>query len=634
MRKSGVWWCGKRVKVFWDETNSWQHGTVVDFDSRLQHYKVQYDDEDYRWEKEADLFLESKEENHKVDASSPSQDEAEAQPVQVKKRKQNNSNSNHGSEEEQENTDLVPLALPQAKTYRRKFKLALANKDDNNNLAEDQNPSSNGLPGSQVHSAEEGSESSGGESPLRSDDMTSDDNKKAVAEMPFSETGDILAQFPEFDPPEPVVLCTSCGKEKKIDHRDFDIVPASADRSYVFRCSSCVGGKGKLNHLPKTWTEIALTAIYNLELIHRRQYFHSKAEICNFVDKHWASVCMGKTRTTTWWATLHAQITQNRHLFRTVSYGSGYWGILHENDQPNEPVSGNKPAHRPKTERFMQKLKMEKETSADADEQARQRSFSAFLFSRGGKGSPHLKGVTCHQCRNRKSTLVSCTEPTCTKRFCEGCLDKHYGLDIHEVMSRESWKCMNCLGVCSCISCKRSRGEATPFQGTFRGSRGKQAGRPSKRGGRNASWSEEELEEEVPASPRKKRRSETNRKNSESLEQSPAPSPKMKRATRERNITTPSWRMMDDEEENIPEVDASSESGEDTSDEKFASHHKQLLMSYELGAPKHQSFENNLIKMEITQPIINDVLIPDLNDIRLELLVDNVETVDFSVAAQ
>lgn len=47
--------------------------------------------------------------------------------------------------------------------------------------------------------------------------------------------------------------------------------------------------------------------------------------------------------TLTWWATLHAQITQNKHLFKTISLGkklllfffillkgSGYWGMNQE----------------------------------------------------------------------------------------------------------------------------------------------------------------------------------------------------------------------------------------------------------------------------------------------------------------
>src|SRR3989344_4476022 len=42
--------------------------------------------------------------------------------------------------------------------------------------------------------------------------------------------------------------------------------------------------------------DIILTALYNLEILHQRQYFHCKSEICAFIDHHWSSICPERAR--------------------------------------------------------------------------------------------------------------------------------------------------------------------------------------------------------------------------------------------------------------------------------------------------------------------------------------------------
>ena len=77
-----------------------------------------------------------------------------------------------------------------------------------------------------------------------------------------------------------------------------------------------------------------------------------------------------------------------------------------------------------------------------------------------------LAGLTCHQCRNRKSTLVNCTNTDCTKRYCEGCLNNHYNLESTTLLSQGIWSCPYCRNCCSCISCKRTRGEEPEYKST------------------------------------------------------------------------------------------------------------------------------------------------------------------------
>jgi hypothetical protein len=73
--------------------------------------------------------------------------------------------------------------------------------------------------------------------------------------------------------------------------------------------------------------DIALTGLYNLQLSENRRFFHVKRELCAWVLKNWDEVCVGRTKTVTWWATLNAQITTRPDLFETESYGSGKWAL-------------------------------------------------------------------------------------------------------------------------------------------------------------------------------------------------------------------------------------------------------------------------------------------------------------------
>ena len=114
-----------------------------------------------------------------------------------------------------------------------------------------------------------------------------------------------------------------------------ELLPGPGDRGVHFKCSRCGGGKQSFRHGEKTWLEITLTALYNLELQDKlkegRRFFHVRQEICSFADRNWDVICLGRTRTPTWWATLNAQITTRTDLFETSKHGSGNWALRHSN---------------------------------------------------------------------------------------------------------------------------------------------------------------------------------------------------------------------------------------------------------------------------------------------------------------
>lgn len=342
------------------------------------------------------------------------------------------------------------------------------------------------------------------ESEIENQECKSNDAKK---ECDTEDKQVLTTQQAVYDPPPVALECSRC-KRTVFATSQGVILPAPGDHNYVFKCVHCNKHVPKLQHTPKTWTEVALTAIYNLQLAFRRQYFHSKIEICDFIDKNWDVLCVGKTRTSTWWATIHAQITQNKHLFKTMSYGSGYWGLCQESSPSSQDVITitqiDTPPSKKDTVDSKQKTK-KKRTSVDtlksesddddfvywgeetdssetgAVDWNRRSRFSERTRSRSINSSPDfetkqptqqssptcvqiLRGLTCHQCRNRKTTLVNCTNTDCTKRYCEGCLTNHYNLDTTSLLAQGLWSCPYCRSCCSCISCKRTRGEEPEYK--------------------------------------------------------------------------------------------------------------------------------------------------------------------------
>lgn len=98
---------------------------------------------------------------------------------------------------------------------------------------------------------------------------------------------------------------------------------AALQKKCHLKCSSCDTGE---THA-KNWMDIILTALYNLEILHQRQYFHCKSEICAFIDHHWSSICPERARTPTWGNTVMSQISTHPELFQSHQRGSGYWAL-------------------------------------------------------------------------------------------------------------------------------------------------------------------------------------------------------------------------------------------------------------------------------------------------------------------
>jgi len=310
------WWVGKVVRVGGQESHEFC-GTVTDYNSELGEYKVHCANGEESWQKQDNFHLMEKKEGDSQEITATTM----TSPITKRRRK------------ELERVDMGDIRQEKKKKRQKistdnKKKQVCHDSDSDIGLASD----GEGHQGSS-HEKEEGEK----EIQLpklrkrKSSSVVPETLKKNIISEEKEKMQEIKLKIPAYHPPEAVLQCKKCSKLIIVDPNEFLIMPAPGDKNYIFKCGEC-NGKPKLDHQAKTWTEVALTAIYNLELLHQRQFFHSKLEICEFVDKNWSSLCVGKTRTVTWWATLHAQITQNKHLFKTLSYGSGYWGICHENE--------------------------------------------------------------------------------------------------------------------------------------------------------------------------------------------------------------------------------------------------------------------------------------------------------------
>jgi len=86
--------------------------------------------------------------------------------------------------------------------------------------------------------------------------------------------------------------------------------------------------------------------------------------------------------------------------------------------------------------------------------------------------SAELK-YSCHQCKCKKVassfTYLTCTgidnkfAKPCRKKFCTGCLSKHYPDCMNESPSK--WKCPSCLNRCICAACLRTNENNNPRSG-------------------------------------------------------------------------------------------------------------------------------------------------------------------------
>merc|ERR1711916_34031 len=75
-----------------------------------------------------------------------------------------------------------------------------------------------------------------------------------------------------------------------------------------------------------------------------------------------------------------------------------------------------------------------------------------------------LAKTWCHQCKMRKQRVTACDnffspdkEIRCNGRYCDACIQRHYGEDASRFVNLREWKCYRCTGRCTCAACKRRR---------------------------------------------------------------------------------------------------------------------------------------------------------------------------------
>jgi len=124
----------------------------------------------------------------------------------------------------------------------------------------------------------------------------------------------------------------------------------SGDPNYIFKCAICNGGNEYFELTQKSWSDIVRIAIYNLLQQEKKKgstkrFFQYKDEICHYIDKHWESLCFGKSRTKTWANTIGSALSTKSHYFRSggeVIGTPGYWGLRDEKDPSLSADAGSK----------------------------------------------------------------------------------------------------------------------------------------------------------------------------------------------------------------------------------------------------------------------------------------------------
>jgi hypothetical protein len=96
-------------------------------------------------------------------------------------------------------------------------------------------------------------------------------------------------------------------------------------------------------------------------------------------------------------------------------------------------------------------------SSSDGQEVSKQTS-PRTRGRRGGRDG--RKAESCHRCKNKKEHWLGCPL-TDAHRFCQRCVEKHFGLDFDSLKAdaRAAWPegCPICQQVCPCASCQRKR---------------------------------------------------------------------------------------------------------------------------------------------------------------------------------
>jgi len=115
--------------------------------------------------------------------------------------------------------------------------------------------------------------------------------------------------------------CYICHKKIYLPEDDVILVP-----DFTYMCPPCA----LRNTTPRSWVDVVVSSIYNLEVSYRRLFFHHKNEICDYIDLNWNVLCGKRKRTPTWWKTVLATITTRSELFQSEGWGENQIGIIND----------------------------------------------------------------------------------------------------------------------------------------------------------------------------------------------------------------------------------------------------------------------------------------------------------------
>lgn len=71
----------------------------------------------------------------------------------------------------------------------------------------------------------------------------------------------------------------------------------------------------------------------------------------------------------------------------------------------------------------------------------------------------------------KKPELITCNnfhkqsrKGKCNGKYCDSCLQRHYGTSVEQLRGEKEWTCFECLKTCACAGCRRDRGEDIPVK--------------------------------------------------------------------------------------------------------------------------------------------------------------------------
>eukprot|EP01124_Arcella_intermedia_P035413 TRINITY_DN9011_c0_g1_i1.p1 TRINITY_DN9011_c0_g1~~TRINITY_DN9011_c0_g1_i1.p1 ORF type:complete len:645 (-),score=169.47 TRINITY_DN9011_c0_g1_i1:118-2052(-) len=261
------------------------------------------------------------------------------------------------------------------------------------------------------------------------------------------------------------------------------VQPGPGDSAYQFMCSDCNDdGKATFKHTQKTWSEIAITALHNLERSNRKKSF-TLNEITNYIEQNSDVLLSGKQKTSSLTSSLQKALSSSEDSpFDQSSTDPITYSLQRTSPPSSPPPKRSKKDSTPTDSRKKSKADTPKKSGdsdhkkkhkKDSDNSPEPRKKSPEPRRKSGKvddPSPEKSGyMWCHQCKQKHGEVIYCSR-TCSKKYCTRCVKRHYREKVDEI-DQSQWICYYCQGVCSCAFCRRRRAKETNTK--FESHRGK-----------------------------------------------------------------------------------------------------------------------------------------------------------------